>query len=120
LRVRPPEGNLVDPVALVHQTIRQTERLHQLNRAAGNAVGLADLERTVLAVDDDRPDLGEVGHLRSQHETGRTAADDHDVGVLRETSRPLCDGRMWVLDERVTGLVAVQIELHRYHGATIA
>ena len=94
LRVRPPEGDLVDPAALVDQTIRQTERLHQLYRAAGDTVGLADLERTILAVEDDRPDVGEVGHLRSQHETGRTAADDQDVGVLMETSRPLCNGRM--------------------------
>ena len=113
LRVRPPEGDLVDPVALVDQTISQTERLEHLDGAAGNTVGLADLERTVLAVDDDRPDVGEVGHLRSQHETGRTAADDQDVGVLREASRPLRDGRMRVLDERVAGLIAVQIELHR-------
>ena len=113
LRVRPPEGDLVDPVALVDQTISQSERLEHLYGAAGDSVGLAHLERTVLAVDDHRPDVGEVRHLRSQHETGRTAADDQDVGVLGEASRPLRDRRMRVLDERVAGLVAVQIELHR-------
>jgi hypothetical protein len=112
-RIRPPERDLVDPVPLVHQTIRQTERLQQLYRAAGDTVGLADLERTVLAVDDDRPDVGEVRHLRSQHETGRTAANDQDVGILRETSRPLCNRRRRILDERITGFVAVQIKLHR-------
>ena len=113
LRVRSPEGDLVDPVALGDQPVGQAEGLEHLDGAAGDPVGLAHLERAVLAVDDDRPDLGEVSHLRGQHETGRTAADDQDVGDLGETSRPLRDGRMRVLDERVAGLVAVQIELHR-------
>jgi len=59
------------------------------------------------------PEVGEVGHLRSQHQTRRTTPDDQDVRVLGEAFRPLRDGRMRVLDERVARLVAVEIELHR-------
>jgi hypothetical protein len=97
----------------VHQTIGQTEGLQQLHRAAGDAVGLAHLERAVLAVDDYGPDVRKVGHLRRQHETGGTAPDDQDVRVLGQACRPLRDGRMRVLDEGVTRRVAVEIELHR-------
>jgi len=70
------------------------------------------LERTVPSVDDHRLDVGEVGHLRGQDEAGWTAPDDHHVGLLGETTWPLCHGRIRILDEWVTGLVAVQVELH--------
>jgi hypothetical protein len=43
----------------------------------------------------------------------RAAADDQDVDLLREGVRPRRDRRVRLLDERVTGLVAVEIELHR-------
>jgi hypothetical protein len=43
----------------------------------------------------------------------RTRSDDQDVDVLREASGPLRDERMRVLDERVSGSVSVEIELHR-------
>ena len=75
---------------------------------------MPDFERTVLAVDDDGLDVGEVGHLRSENEASRTAANDQDVGLLRETFWPLCNEGMRILDERVARLVAVQIELHRF------
>jgi len=110
--VRPPERDLVDRVPLVDQLVGQAERLEHLHAAARDAVGLADLQRAVLAVDDHGPDVGEVGQLRGQHQTGRTGADDQDVGLLRQASRALRDRRVRVLDERVAGLVAVEIELH--------
>src|SRR3954453_12705426 len=44
-----------DPVGLVDQTISQSERLEHLHGAAGDSIGLAHLEQTVLAVDDRRP-----------------------------------------------------------------
>src|SRR5205814_3548559 len=111
--VRPPEADLVDPIALVHQTSSQTERLEHLHGAAGDSVGLTHLERTVLSVDDSGPDVGKAGQLRSQDQTCRTASYDQDVDILREAFRPLRDGRMRGLDQRVAGLVAVEIELHR-------
>jgi hypothetical protein len=104
--------HFVDPIGLAHQTISQTERLEHLHGAAGDSVGLAHLEWTVLALDDRRPDLGELGHLRSQDQPRRTRSNDQDVDVLREASGPLRDDRMRVLDERVSGCVSVEIELH--------
>ena len=56
---------------------------------------------------------GKFGQLRGQDQTGRTAPDDQDVDLVGQASRPLRDGRMRVLDERVAGLVTVEIELHR-------
>jgi hypothetical protein len=50
--------------------------------------------------------------VRGQHQTGRTGTDDQDVGLLRQTFRALRGRRVRVLDERVAGLVAVEIELH--------
>ena len=110
--VRPPERDLVDRVPLVDQLVGQAERLEHLHAAARDAVGLADLQRAVLAVDDHGPDVGEVGQLRGQDQSGRTGADDQDVGLLRQAFRALGDRRVRVLDERVAGLVAVEIELH--------
>ena len=70
-------------------------------------------ERAVAAVDHRRRDLGEVGELRGQHQAGRPAPDDQDVDLLGQAVRPLRDGRVRVLDERVAGPVAVEIELQR-------
>ena len=44
---------------------------------------------------------GNVGELRGEDQAGRTAADDQDVDLVGEASRPLRDGRVRVLDERV-------------------
>ena len=113
LGVRAPERDFVDPVALVDQPVREAERLEHLHRAAGDPVGLSHLQRTVLPVDDRGPDVREVGQLRGQDEPGRTASDDQDVDVLGQDVRAVDDGRVRVLDERITGLVTVEIELHR-------
>jgi hypothetical protein len=56
------------------------------------------------------PQLEDV--TRSPDETGRTTSDDQDVAILGTPSRPVPDGRMRVLDERVAGRVAVERELH--------
>src|SRR5581483_8538472 len=58
-------------------------------------------------------DVGEARHLRRQDQTGRTAPDDQDIDIFRETFRALGDGRMRFLDERVAGFVSVEMELHR-------
>ena len=70
-----------------HQPIGEPERLEHLHGAAGDAVGLADLERPVPAIDDRGPDVGEVGQLRRQDQAGRTAADDQDVDLLGQAAR---------------------------------
>ena len=108
LGIRLPEDRLVDPVRLLDQALAEPEGVEHLDGTAGNAVGLAELERTRPAVDDSGLDVGEGGQLCSEHEAGRTATDDQDVRLVGEASRPLRDGRMRVLDERVAGLVAVR------------
>src|SRR5215212_6627547 len=110
--VGPPEGDLVDPVALGDQPVGQAERLEHLHRAAGDTVGLAHLERAVPAVDDRRPDVGEVGELGGEDEAGGAAPDDQDVDLLGETLRAVRDGGMRLLHERVAGPIAVEVELH--------
>jgi hypothetical protein len=112
-RVGSPEADLVGPVGLVHQSIGQAERLEHLDRATRHPVGLSHLQRTVPAIDDHRPDIGEVAHLRGQDQAGGAASDDQDVGGLGNRFRPLRHRRMRVLDERIAGPVTVEIELHR-------
>jgi hypothetical protein len=111
--VRPPERDLVDPVALVDQLVGQAERFEHLDAPARDPVGLAHLERAVLPVDHGGADVREGRQLGREHQTGGAAADDEDVDLLREGVRPRRDRRVRLLDERVTGLVTVEIELHR-------
>ena len=56
---RTPEDGLVDPVGLADELLPQAESLEHLDRAAGDAVGLTDLERAVAALDQSRADAGE-------------------------------------------------------------
>ena len=58
LRVGLPERRLVDPVGLAHHPLDEAEGVEHLHGAAGDAVGLAELERAVLLVDDPGADLG--------------------------------------------------------------
>jgi len=106
-RVGPPEHRLVDPVRLPEDPARDAEGLEHLHRAARDAVGLAEIDRTLAALDDHRPDIRERGELGSDDEPGRAGADDEDVDL-----RAVDDvgGR---LDAGITGVVAVAVELHR-------
>ena len=71
----------------------------------------------VPAVDDRRPDVGEVGHLRGQDQSCRTTPDDQDIDILGKPCGSLRNGWMRVRDRRVAGLVAAQIELHQPDGS---
>ena len=81
----------------------QAEGLEHLDRAAGDAVGLADLERAFAALDQARADAGEVRQLRGQQGPRRPAADDQNVDGV---------GQLLLANVGVAGCVAVQIELH--------
>jgi hypothetical protein len=107
-----PEGRLVDPVRLAQQAVGEAERLEHLHRPARDAVRLTDLERPVPAIDDHGRQIREARELRGEDEAGGAAADDEHVGFLREAGGPFGDGRMGILDERVAGVVAVEMELH--------
>ena len=101
---RAPEDGLVHPVGLADELLAQAEGLEHFDRAAGDAVGLAYLERAVATLDEPRADAWESRQLCRQQRPSRTAADDEDVdGVGRASA---------VEDVGVAGLVAIQIELH--------
>ena len=55
---------------------------------------------------------GKLRELRGEDEAGGATADDEHVGLLREARGPFGDGRVGMLDERIAGLVAVEMELH--------
>ena len=112
VRVRVPEADLVHPVRLGHQSVGQPERLEHLHSPTGDAVGLADLERSVSPVHDRGPDLGEIRQLSRQHQAGRSTADDQDVDLGGQPGWALRYGRMRLVHQRVAGSVAVEIELH--------
>ncbi len=57
---RTPEDGLVHPVGFAHELLAQTERLEHLDRPAGDAIGLADLQRAVATLDQPRADAGEM------------------------------------------------------------
>ena len=105
---RAPEGDFIDLIGFPHDFFREAERLEHLNRSAGDAVGLPDLKRAGLALDDAGVDVGKGGKLRGQRQARRTAADDEDVGgvpFLRRVVRRLSDGG-------VAAAIAVEVVLH--------
>ena len=112
LGIRLPEDRFVDPVRLLEQALGESERVEHLDGAAGNAVGLAKLERARPPVDDARLDVGEGGQLCSEDEAGGTAADDEDVHFVREALRRPHRTRGGRKHLRVAGPVTVEIELH--------
>ena len=112
VRVRPPEDRFVDPVRLLEQALGESERVEHLDGAAGNAVGLAKLERARPPVDDAGLDVGEGGQLCGEDKAGWTTTDDEDIHFVRKAvRRPHCTrgGRKHL---RVAGPVPVEIELH--------
>ena len=91
-----PEGKLVDPIGLLHDTIGKAESLEHLHCAAGDAVGLADQKAAGFLLDDAGCDIGERRELRGEGQTGGAAADDEDVNLRRKpvrARRPLGAGR---------------------------
>jgi hypothetical protein len=76
---RPPEDGFVDPTSLADELLPQAESLEHLDRAAGDAVGLADLQRAVATFNQPCADAGEVRQLRGQQRPGRPAANDENV-----------------------------------------
>ena len=112
VRVGSPEHRLVDPVRLSDELLAEPERLEHLHRAAGDPVGLADLERTGLRSTMRVVIVRELGELRGEHQSGRPASDDQDVDLVRQGRRPCCRSRIGRPDARVAGPESVHVELH--------
>ena len=70
--------------------------------------------RPGLLLNDAGLDVGKGGELRRQGQTGRAAADDQDIDLLRKSARRRLtrDSARRVGDFRVAGLESVQMELH--------
>ena len=79
--LRLPERRLVDPVGFAFDALAEAERLEHFHRAAGDAVGLAELQRARLLLDDAGLDVGKGGELRGERQAGRPAADDQHIDL---------------------------------------
>ena len=84
---RLPERGLVDPIGLALDALADAEGLEHLHRAAGDAVGLAQLQRAGLLLDNAGLDVGKRRKLRGERETRRPAADDEHVDLGRNRLR---------------------------------
>ena len=87
LFVRLPERRLVDPAGLLQHALAEAEGMEHLDGAAGDAVGLAELQRARLLIDDTGLDAGERRQLRGEREPGRAAADDQDIDLIGKPVR---------------------------------
>ena len=61
--IRLPKGGLIDPIGLFQDTVGKPEGFKHFHRAAGNAVGLTQLQRAGLLLHDDGADVWESGQL---------------------------------------------------------
>ena len=110
--VGPPEHGLIHPIGLSDQVLTESERLEHLHRAAGDAVGLPELDRTRPALHDACRDPRELRQLSGQHQPGGTGAHDEHVDLGGQFGRSGSRNRISRPDSRVTDLEAVQVELH--------
>ena len=85
--IRLPERRLVDPAGLLQHALAEAEGMEHLHRAAGDAVGLAELHAARLLLDDAGLDVGKRGQLRRERQPCRSAADDQDIDLFG--NRPL-------------------------------
>ena len=92
--------------------LAQAESLEHLYRAAGDTVGLADLERTVATLDQPGADAGEIRKLGCQQRPRGTASDNEDVHRIGKARRSTFGVGRCRADVGVAGRVAVQMELH--------
>src|SRR5262245_58292335 len=94
--------------------------MEHLGRAAGDAVGLAELHSARLLLDDAGLDVGKRRQLRGKRQPCRSAADNQDIDLLlnriwrprgRITLRP-------VENLRVARLETIQVKLHDHSLST--
>src|SRR5215469_6641070 len=93
--------------------------MEHLHRAAGDSVGLAEMQRPRLLLDDPGGDVRKRRQLRRECQTCRPAADDQDVDLRRKMPRRLHAatmlGRFGNL--RVARSEPVEMELHGHRPA---
>ena len=112
LGIRPPKGHRGDPVGLLHDAVREAERLERLDRACLHAVRATALQTSLGALDQTCRHPRELGELRRRDVAGRAAADDQHVDLVRELGRPLAAVARRGLHAGITRDVSMVVELH--------
>ena len=85
--IRLPESGLIDPAGLFQDALGKPKGFKHFHRAAGNAVGLPQLQGARLLLHDHRADIGKRRQLRSQREASRTAAHNQNIGFSGQICR---------------------------------
>src|SRR6185369_7906506 len=117
VRRRAPEDGLVHPVRFADEPRAHPESLEHFHGAARDAIGLAELERTVAALDQSGADPGKHGELRREQRPGGATADDEDVDGSGKVRRSL-RGTGWLREDvGIAGRVPVEVELHAFSWA---
>ena len=106
-----PEGRLVDPIGLLLQALAKAETLEHFHRTAGDAVGVAELQRPIAQIDDAGRNIGESRELSCERQAGGAAADDENVDFRRRLvgRRGMGGGRRQF---GIAILIAIQMKLH--------
>ena len=110
--VRLPERHLRDAVRLGDDPLGETEGLESLDAAGLDAVGLADREPARPAFHDPGGDARELGQLGCGEHAGGAGAHDQHIYLVGKVCGPVDAGAGGRLDSRVTGYVAVVVEMH--------
>ena len=111
--VRPPEVHPADVVGLGDDPLGEPERLERLDTARLDAIGLAEREAAVALLDDARGDAGVLRHLGREEHSRRPRSDDEHVDLVGKVGGARGADTGGVLHARVSGDVAVVVELHR-------
>src|SRR5699024_1946810 len=112
LGIRAPEGHFGDFVSFGGDALGEAKGLEGFHAAGLDAIGLADFQTAVTALDDAGVDVRELGKLGRGEHARRSGTDDQYVDFLGEFLRAVnADSGGW-FNTRVTGNVTVVVELH--------
>lgn len=114
--IRLPERRFVDPIGLLQHPLAEAIGVEHLYRAAGDAVGLADQQPARLLLDDAGLDVRKLRKLGGQRQTGRSAADDENINLVRHGARcARCLNTLGGIGNLgVARLKSIQMELHEH------
>src|SRR5690606_22848129 len=107
LVVGTPERGFTDPAGFTQQAGREPERVEHFYAAAGDAVCLAELKRTVAPFDDTCSKAGRGGELGGQNQACGAAAHDQHVDSVGQALGGMLEACSGVLGFGVAKLVAV-------------
>ena len=115
-----PESGFINPAGLFQDALGKPEGFKHFHRAAGNTVGLSQLQWAGFLLHDHRADIWKRRQLRGQCEASRAAAHNQNIGLGRQVCRQgcrqgcaLCWGRYGrVQKSGVACSKSVQMKLH--------